>query len=106
MRKRNNKLNIYLNDDELKLLKENSSKFGLNQSDYIRNIIRQNFDFKNNSNIINNNILINELINISNSISPLKNQMRLMGYPALEDRLQDIQNSLNKLAYMIKDNAT
>lgn len=106
MRKRNNKLNIYLNDDELKLLKENSSKSGLNQSDYIRNIIRQNFDFNNNSNIINNNILINELINISNSISPLKNQMKLMGYPALEDRLQDVQTCLVKLIEMTKDNET
>lgn len=97
MRKRNNKLNIYLNDDELKLLKENSSKSGLNQSDYIRNIIKQDYDLKNKSNIINNDILINELINISNSISPLKNQMRLMGYPALENKLQDIQNKLKQL---------
>lgn len=104
MRKRNNKLNIYLNDDELKLLKENSSKLGLNQSDYIRNIIKQDFDLKNKSNIINNDILINELINISNSISPLKNQMKLMGYPLLENKLKDMQKKLNKLAYMIKDN--
>lgn len=106
MRKRNNKLNIYLNDDELKLLKENSSKSGLNQSDYIRNIISQNFDFKSKPNTINTNIFINELINISNSISPLKNQMRLMGYPALEDRLQDVETCLGKLIEMTRDNAT
>lgn len=97
MRKRNNKLNIYLNDDELKLLKENSSKSGLNQSDYIRNIISQNFAFKNNSNDINNGLFINELIDISNSILLIKNQMRLMGYPSLESNVQTINVKLNKL---------
>lgn len=87
MRKRNNKLNIYLNDNELKLLKERSSNLGLNHSDYIRNIVSQNFDYNTKVNNYNNDIIISELIDNINSINLVENQMKLMGYPVLENKL-------------------
>ena len=76
MRKRNNKLNIYLNDN-----------VGLNHSDYIRNIINQNFDYNTKVNNYNNDIIISELIDNINSINLVENQMKLMGYPVLENKL-------------------
>lgn len=39
MRKRNNKINIFLSDDENKILKINTKKLRLSQSEYIRNLI-------------------------------------------------------------------
>ena len=39
MRIRNNKVNVFLSDDEKIVLKSNSSKLNLSQSEYIRNLI-------------------------------------------------------------------
>lgn len=39
MRIRNNKVNVFLSDDEKFILKSNSSKLNLSQSEYIRNLI-------------------------------------------------------------------
>ena len=39
MRIRNNKINVFLSDDEKFILKRNSSKLNLSQSEYIRNLI-------------------------------------------------------------------
>lgn len=39
MRIRNNKVNVFLSDDEKFILKRNSSKLNLSQSEYIRNLI-------------------------------------------------------------------
>lgn len=39
MRTRNNKVNVFLNDDEKFILKRDSSKLNLSQSEYIRNLI-------------------------------------------------------------------
>jgi len=39
MRTRNNKINVFLNDDEKLILKRNSAKLNLSQSAYIRNLI-------------------------------------------------------------------
>ena len=39
MRIRNNKVNVFLSDDEKIVLKNNSSKLNLSQSEYIRNLI-------------------------------------------------------------------
>ena len=39
MRIRNNKVNVFLNDDEKFILKRDSSKLNLSQSEYIRNLI-------------------------------------------------------------------
>lgn len=39
MRIRNNKVNVFLSDDEKVILKRDSSKLNLSQSEYIRNLI-------------------------------------------------------------------
>ena len=39
MRIRNNKVNVFLSDEEKFILKRNSLKFNLSQSEYIRNLI-------------------------------------------------------------------
>ena len=39
MRIRNNKVNVFLSDDEKVILKKDSSKLTLSQSEYIRNLI-------------------------------------------------------------------
>lgn len=39
MRTRNNKVNVFLSDDEKFILKRDSSKLNLSQSEYIRNLI-------------------------------------------------------------------
>ncbi len=39
MRIRNNKVNVFLSDDEKFILKRDSSKLNLSQSGYIRNLI-------------------------------------------------------------------
>lgn len=39
MRIRNNKINVFLSDDEKFILKRNASKLNLSQSKYIRNLI-------------------------------------------------------------------
>lgn len=39
MRIRNNKVNVFLSDDEKFILKRDSSKLNLSQSEYIRNLI-------------------------------------------------------------------
>ena len=39
MRIRNNKVNVFLSDDEKFILKRNASKLNLSQSEYIRNLI-------------------------------------------------------------------
>ena len=41
MRIRNNKVNVFLSDDEKFILKRDSSKLNLSQSEYIRNLIVQ-----------------------------------------------------------------
>ena len=39
MKIRNNKVNVFLSDDEKFILKRDSSKLNLSQSEYIRNLI-------------------------------------------------------------------
>ena len=46
MRIRNNKINVFLSDDEKFILKRDSSKLNLSQSEYIRNLII-GYKFKN-----------------------------------------------------------
>ena len=46
MRKRNIKVNVFLNEEEKKMLKVKSNKARLSQSDFIRNLIN---DYANNN---------------------------------------------------------
>ena len=46
MRIINNKVNVFLSDDEKFILKRDSSKLNLSQSEYIRNLKIQNSEIK------------------------------------------------------------
>ena len=49
MRTRNIKLNVFLNEEEQKILKEKSNKARLSQSDFIRNLI---LNYSNNNSFV------------------------------------------------------
>lgn len=88
MRKRNNKINIFLSDDENKILKINTKKLRLSQSEYIRNLIvkdKINFSkikeenkYKTDSYIFENVIkLLEENIDY---LIKIKNKFHYLGY--------------------------
>lgn len=49
MRKRNNKINVFLSDEEKEILKTNAKNLKVDQSTYIRNLILNNNDDDNQS---------------------------------------------------------
>lgn len=93
MRARNIKINVYLNEEEKKMLEEKSTKTKLSQSDFIRNLIEDfdiNYTSKNDiaglTNIISENI---------NNLTKLKNKIHYLGYFREEELIQRIISSLN-----------
>ena len=71
MRKRNIKINVFLNEYEKKMLEEKSNKARLSQSDFIRNLIRDYTDDKPlEFDIV---IIVNSIFNIASDLSKLKN---------------------------------
>lgn len=93
MRARNIKINVYLNEEEKKMLEEKSTKTKLSQSDFIRNLIEDfdiNYSSKNDiaglTNIISENI---------NNLTKLKNKIHYLGYFREEELIQRIISSLN-----------
>lgn len=92
MRKRNIKINVYLNEEEKKMLEEKSNEARLSQSDFIRNIITQkeisNVDYENIFNVIND---------IKNDLLKLKNRMRYLGYYNEENFVDKIIIQLDKI---------
>lgn len=93
MRARNIKINVYLNEEEKKMLEEKSTKTKLSQSDFIRNLIEDfdiNYTSKNDiaglTNIISENI---------NNLTKLKNKIHYLGYFREEELIQRIIGSLN-----------
>lgn len=95
MRKRNIKINVFLSEEEKKMLEAKSNEARLSQSDFIRNLIKDfscnklpKIDVDNLINIISSNI---------NDLSKLKNQIHYLGYFREEEFLQNIIDSLNKL---------
>ena len=95
MRKRNIKVNVFLNEVEKKMLEEKSKNSKLSQSDFIRNLIQ---DFKvekpnkndttNFQDIVLNNI--NDLIN-------LKSKIHYLGYFKEEEFLQNIISNFESI---------
>lgn len=88
MRKRNIKVNVFLNEKEKKMLEEKSKNTKLSQSDFIRTLIRDfeqekptKSDMTSFQDIILNNI--NDLIN-------LKSKIHYLGYFKEEEFLQNI----------------
>lgn len=92
MRKRNIKINVFLNEEEKKMLEAKSNEARLSQSDFIRNLICDYTDDKTLEFDIVNNIF-----NITSNLSNLKNKLHYLGYFHEEEFLQNIIDSLNKL---------
>ena len=107
MRIRNNKVNVFLSDDEKFILKRDSSKLNLSQSEYIRNLII-GYEVKNpevkeeTKNNIDEDIIEKILKTLEENINCLikvKNKFHYLGYfeneQAIGIKIEDlkIQNS-------------
>ena len=123
MRIRNNKVNVFLSDDEKFILKRDSSKLNLSQSEYIRNLIVE-YKVKNSKikEEIKTNIdkyiiekILKTLEENINCLIKVKNKFHYLGYfeneQAIETKIENlkIQNSEIK-EYLLsiindKDNA-
>lgn len=98
IRIRNIKLNVFLNEEEQKLLKQKSNKARLTQSEFIRNLITE-YD--------NNNLFNADIENINNAISStiddlnkLRNTMYRLGYYQLIELIDKIIEKLSKICSM------
>ena len=93
MRARNIKINVYLNEEEKKMLEEKSTKTKLFQSDFIRNLI-EDFDinYSSKNDIAGLTDIISENIN---NLTKLKNKIHYLGYFREEELIQRIISSLN-----------
>ena len=97
MRKRNIKINVFLNEDEKQMLVEKSNKARLSQSDFIRKLIN---DYANDdvtkSNLKEKNV---QLLKIVENLSLLKRQMDFLGYRDYSNliikQINEIKNILN-----------
>lgn len=98
IRVRNIKLNVFLNEEEQKLLKEKSNKARLTQSDLIRNLITE-YDNTNLSNVDIENI--NNVISSSiNDLNKLRDTMYRLGYYQLVEFIDKIIEKLSKICSM------
>lgn len=95
MRKRNIKINVFLNDEEKKMLETKSNRARLSQSDFIRNLIR---DYDNDNPLkIDIDDITNKTFTIINNLSKLKNKLHYLGYFHEEEYLQNQIDNLNNL---------
>lgn len=93
MRRRNIKINVYLNETEKKMLKEKSSESKLSQSDFIRNLIDH---FKEDS-LSNSDIshIVYNLLEITDDLLKLKKKLHYLGYFEDEEFLQNKITNFN-----------
>lgn len=95
MRKRNIKINVFLNEFEKKMLEEKSNKVRLSQSDFIRKLIN---DYANN-NSKNDNEKREKLLKIIEDLTLLKQQMDFLNYRDYSNfiikQINQIENILN-----------
>ena len=98
MRKRNIKINVFLNEDEKRMLVEKSNKAKLSQSDFIRKLIN---DYTNDDVIKNNLEKKLQLLKIVEDLSLLKKQMDFLNYSDYSNfiakQIRDINNIINRL---------
>lgn len=100
MRTRNIKINVYLNEEENKLLKEKSNKAKLSKSDFIRNSIE---DYKEDEQLqIDLKGIAKIILDNTNDLLKLKNRLHYLGYFKEEDFLQDKIDIFNILIKNIK----
>ena len=95
MRKRNIKINVFLNEEEKKMIEEKSNEARLSQSGIIKDLIRDYTDDKPFEIDIDN--IINNIFTITNDLSNLKNNLHYLGYFYEEEYLQNQINNLNNL---------
>lgn len=95
MRTRNNKINVFLNDEEKQILITKSKKAKLSQSDFFR-ILIQNYTEKN---MLNNNIneIINSLSNTINNLSILSHKLSRLYYYELVNILDNQISNIQKV---------
>ena len=108
MRIRNNKVNVFLSDDEKFILKRDSSKLNLSQSEYIRNLIigyeikipevKEERKPKKDEYIIEN--IVKELEENINCLIKVKNRFHHLGY------FEDEQAIATKIEYLKLQNTT
>lgn len=77
MRKRNIKINVYLNEEEKKMLEVKSNKARLSQSDFIRNLIVNNCEIESLKKYDDIALSLTEIII---NLSKLKSQMDFLRY--------------------------
>lgn len=97
MRKRNIKINVFLNEDEKQMLVEKSNKAKLSQSDFIRKLIN---DYTNDDVIKNNLEEKLQLLKIVEDLSLLKKQMDFLNYSDYSNfitkQIRNINNIINQ----------
>ena len=92
MRKRNIKINVFLNEDEKRMLVEKSNKARLSQSDFIRKIVNEYSNSKTTNN--NTSEFIISLSEIIDNLLILKKQMDFLNYT-------DYSNFINRQIHNI-----
>lgn len=98
IRIRNIKLNVFLNEEEQKLLKEKSNKARLTQSDFIRNLITE-YDNTNLSNADIENIN-NAISSTIDDLNKLRDTMYRLRYYQLVEFIDKIIENLSKICSM------
>lgn len=95
IRTRNIKLNVFLNEDEQKILKEKSNKAKLSQSGFIRKLIMHYTD--DSLSKIDIEHLINSLSIVCNNLINLSNKLNRLQYNELVNFLDKQINDINIL---------
>lgn len=95
MRKRNIKINVFLNEEEKKMLETKSNRARLSQSGFIRNLI---CDYTNNKSLeVDISNIVNNIFTITEDLSKLKSKLHYLGYFHEEEYLQNKIDNLNDL---------
>ncbi len=100
MRKRNIKVNVFLNEKEKQMLMKKSNRVKLSQSDYIRNLIEQSSDLQLNKDEVNDIVIL--LSKIIDNLSFLKRQMDFLRYSDYSNVITNQINHINKIVSQIK----
>lgn len=95
MRKRNIKLNVYLNEEEKNMLQRKANKAVLSQSDFIRQLIYDYIEFDTSKKNITD-IKIS-LLNINDDLIKLKNKLHNLGYKNGEMFLEELLYRLSNI---------
>lgn len=101
IRVRNMKLNVFLNEEEQKLLKEKSNKARLTKSDFIRFLITE-YDNNNLYNVDVENIK-NVILSTINDLNKLRDTMYQLCYYQLVEFIDKIIEKLSQNLFNVKE---